>query len=63
MAYGAYTDSTGLLKIGQRFYNPSVGRSAQQDPVLHLGDPRQWNRYIYVGCYPVNFIDPSGART
>ncbi len=25
-AYGAYTDSTGLLKIGQRYYDPSLGR-------------------------------------
>ncbi len=58
--YGAYTDPIGLLKIGQHYYNPSIGRSAQQDPVLHLSDPKQWNRYIYAGCNPVNLIDPGG---
>ncbi|CCF85548.1 RHS repeat-associated core domain-containing protein [Nitrolancea hollandica] len=30
-AYGAYTDSSGLLKIGQRYYDSSLGRWIQQD--------------------------------
>lgn len=25
-AYGAYTDSSGLYKIGQRYYDPTRGR-------------------------------------
>jgi len=55
-SYGAYTENSasGLLKIGQRFYDPSLGRWTQQDPVL------QWNRYVYVACNPINGIDPSG---
>ena len=62
-SYGAYTENnnSGLLKIGQRFFDPSLGRWTQQDPVLHLGDPRQANRYVYVAANPINLIDPSGA--
>ena len=47
-SYGAYTENnaSGLLKIGQRFYDPSLGRWTQQDPVLHLGEAKQWNRYV-----------------
>ena len=53
-AYGAYTDaSTGLVKIGQRYYDPSLGRWTQQDP-LGIG-----NRYAYVDCNPSNSTDPS----
>ena len=29
--------------------------------MLHLGDPKQWNRYVYVACNPINAIDPSGT--
>jgi RHS repeat-associated protein len=30
-AYGSYTDSSGLVKIKQRYYDPSIGRWTQQD--------------------------------
>ena len=54
-AYGAYTDAaTGLVKIGQRYYDPAVGRWTQPDP-LGAG-----NRYAYISGNPVNAIDPSG---
>ena len=52
---------SGLLKIGQRFYDPSLGRWTQQDLQLHLQDPKQWNRYVYVACNPINAVDPSGT--
>jgi RHS repeat-associated protein len=56
---GAYQDSsTGLYKLGQRYYDPALGRWTQQDPLPHLGDPRQQNRYAYVGNSPCNFTDP-----
>ena len=62
-SYGAYTENnnSGLLKIGERFYDPSLGRWTQQDPVLHLQNPKQSNRYIYAACNPVNAIDPTGT--
>ena len=38
-SYGAYTDlSTGLVKIGQRYYDPGLGRWTQRDP-LGAGNP------------------------
>ncbi len=50
---GAVWDSsTGLYKMGERYYDPSVGRFTQEDP---LGD-----EYQYVGDNPINAVDPSG---
>ncbi len=61
-AYGAYTDAaTGLVKIGQRYYDPAVGRWTQPDPKVMPFDVRQANRYAYAGCDPVNNVDPSGT--
>jgi len=52
---GGYLDSqTGLVKLGQRFYDPSIGRWTQLDP---LGEG-----YVYAGDNPVNFVDPSGLN-
>lgn len=54
-AYGAYTDAaTGLVKIGERYYDPGFGRWTQRDP-LGAGNP-----YAYTNCNPVNGTDPSG---
>jgi RHS repeat-associated protein len=54
-SYGAYTDAaTGLVKIGQRYYDPGFGRWTQRDP-LGAGNP-----YAYTNCNPVNGTDPSG---
>ncbi|HZU11363.1 MAG TPA: RHS repeat-associated core domain-containing protein [Chloroflexota bacterium] len=50
---GAIWDaSTGLYKMGERYYDPSVGRFTQLDP-LGTG-------YAYAGGDPINFSDPSG---
>jgi len=50
---GAMLDSsTGLYKMGERYYDPSVGRFAQ---LGSLGDG-----YAYTGDNPVNFDDISG---
>jgi RHS repeat-associated protein len=61
-SYGAFTDSTGFVKIGERFYDPSLARWTQQGPLaLRLNDPRQWNRYTYAGFDPINLVGPSGT--
>ncbi|MGI8690094.1 MAG: colicin E5-related ribonuclease [Thermomicrobiales bacterium] len=49
---GAYLDSTGLYKMGARYYDPARGRFTQLDP---LG-----NGYVYASDNPVNFVDPTG---
>ncbi len=49
---GAYLDSTGLYKMGARYYDPARGRFTQLDP---LG-----NGYGYASDNPVNLTDPSG---
>lgn len=58
---GQYLDHTGLYKIGERYYNPDLGRWTQQDPVYDPIDSQQWNRYVYVGNDPINYVDPSGT--
>jgi len=50
-----------LYKFGTRYYDPTLGRWTQQDPVRgHLDDPNSLNRYLYAGDDPVNLTDPSG---
>jgi|GEM_PF-6200313 len=56
--YGYQTDpDTGLMLLGHRFYDPSVGRFLTRDPIK---DGRNW--YGYGGGYgnPVNSVDPDG---
>jgi RHS repeat-associated protein len=50
-----YTDTTGLVKFGARYYDPTSGRFTQPDP-----SGQESNLYAYVGCNPVNAVDPSG---
>ena len=56
----SYLDPTGLYHMGERYYDPALGRFTQQDPIHNPLDPKSWNRYVYVGNDPVNFIDPTG---
>ncbi len=54
---GQYQDtSTGLYKMGARYYQPELGRWTQQDP-----SGLDANAYAYVGGNPVNLIDPAGT--
>jgi RHS repeat-associated protein len=53
---GQYQDTTtGLYKIGARYYQPELGRWTQPDP-----SGLDQKAYLYVGGNPVNFNDPSG---
>jgi len=54
-ATGTLDPSTGLTKLGLRYYNPTTGRFSQQDP------SGQNPGYVYAGNSPTNSIDPSGA--
>jgi RHS repeat-associated protein len=53
---GQYQDTTtGLYKMGARYYQPELGRWTQPDP-----SGQEANPYLYVAGNPVNFVDPSG---
>lgn len=63
-AGGYFESSTGLVKFGTRYDNPSLGRWTQQDPVAgSLGSPDTLNRYLYARDNPVGQVDPSGQAS
>ena len=49
-----YTDPTGYIHYGNRYYNPTLANWTQQDP------SGQSTGYQYAGSNPVNNSDPSG---
>ncbi len=55
--------SSGLVHLGAREYDPSVGRFLSADPVLDLADPVQKNGYVYCENNPVTYSDPSGLMS
>lgn len=61
---GEYRDSeTGLYKIGERYYYPTLGLWTQRDPMMQAFSPREVNGYGYVGGDPINLTDPTGLHT
>jgi len=60
-ASGYFDEETDLYKFGTRYYDPSLGRWTQQDPVKgNLPSPMSLNLYLYVQCDPINSVDPTG---
>ena len=54
---GYYSDKdTGLMQLGARFYDPTVGRFVTMDPAQ---DGTNW--YAYAGGNPLRNIDPTGC--
>ena len=57
---GIKDPSSGLIKFGQRWYNPTTGTWTQQDTLDAPLDPANANRYAYAGDDPINNLDPTG---
>ncbi|MCK6458181.1 MAG: RHS repeat-associated core domain-containing protein, partial [Phycisphaerae bacterium] len=49
--------SAGWQHVGERWYDPALGRFLQRDPIGIRGG---LNRYTFVGSSPQQLIDPSG---
>lgn len=54
---GFYDTESGLYLMGARYYDPSLGRFIQTDPLGGVG------HYSYAGDNPCNNADPSGMTT
>lgn len=54
------TKSTGLIHLGAREYDPSLGRFISVDPIMTPTDPQSFNGYTYAGNNPLTFTDPTG---
>ncbi|WP_189799683.1 RHS repeat-associated core domain-containing protein, partial [Sulfuricella sp. T08] len=54
---GREPDESGLVYYRARYYDPSIGRFTQRDPIGLNGGI---NLYSYVNNNPVNFNDPNG---
>ncbi|MCX4762128.1 polymorphic toxin-type HINT domain-containing protein [Streptomyces sp. NBC_01275] len=53
-------ESTGLVNVGAREYDRSIGRFISVDPVIDYSDPQQMNGYVYANGNPVTSSDASG---
>jgi RHS repeat-associated protein len=53
-------DAAGLYLMGARWYDPTLGRFIEQDPIGELGGV---NLYAYTGSSPISWTDPSGLYT
>jgi RHS repeat-associated protein len=56
-----WDEQAGLHYLGQRYYDPELGRFLSQDSVLGTaGSPIAFNRYVYGGDNPALYVDPDG---
>jgi RHS repeat-associated protein len=57
---GVNDPTTGLVHIGAREYDQSIGRFISVDPVEDHMDPQQLHGYAYANNSPVTYTDPDG---
>ncbi|MEV6692564.1 polymorphic toxin type 50 domain-containing protein [Micromonospora sp. NPDC051196] len=57
---GGTQDDTGLIHLGAREYDPSLGRFISVDPIMDPANPQQMHGYAYGNNSPITYSDPSG---
>ncbi len=60
---GVNDTAVGLLHLGSRDYDPSLGRFVSVDPILGTNDPATINPYAYAQDNPATLSDPTGNFT
>ncbi|GGN32879.1 polymorphic toxin-type HINT domain-containing protein [Actinoplanes campanulatus] len=58
---GGDADPTGLINMGARRYDLTLGRFISVDPLMDLTDPQHWNGYNYANNTPITQSDPTGT--
>ena len=57
-------DSTGLVYMGARYYDPVTGRFVSTDPKgFDETDVQSFNRYEYANDNPYRYVDPNGRES
>lgn len=57
----SYGDSTQLIYLRARYYNPSDGRFTARDTFAgYIGQPQTQNRFSYTQNNPIRYTDPTG---
>ncbi|RIQ20883.1 HYD1 signature containing ADP-ribosyltransferase family protein [Jiangella rhizosphaerae] len=57
---GIEDDATGLIQMGARAYDPTIGRFLSVDPIIDHLNPQQMNGYAYANNSPITGSDPTG---
>jgi len=56
-----WDSATGLYKMGDRYYDPTLGRFISPDSFIpDPGNPQDLNRYSYARNNPLKYTDPTG---
>lgn len=59
-----YDDETGLVYLGQRYYDPQLRRFMGVDSIGFRADnPTSFNRYTYANNNPYRYVDPDGRQS
>jgi RHS repeat-associated protein len=58
---GPQNEDSGLVALGNRYYDPAIGRFMSVDLVgVSPDDGSNFNRYAYANNNPYRYVDPSG---
>jgi RHS repeat-associated protein len=60
---GGSIEVAGLVRLGIRLYDPTIGRFISPDPITNVANPQQINGYTYADNNPTTNSDPSGLAS